>query len=124
MASSLPESDRCYPEPMQLTTETDLATVMRVMAQPESGLEIRDRVWLKITVPSAFIGSGICSDLVDWLFRHVEGFADRKESRKYASSLLKFGYIRHTVNKATFSEQCYYVFSETVNRESSLVYAC
>ena len=52
------------------------------------------------------------SDLVDWLHTHVEGFADRRDSRKYATNLLKAGYIRHTVNKVTFSEQCYYVFGE------------
>lgn len=52
------------------------------------------------------------SDVVDWLYHHVEGFTDRRESRKYASNLLKAGYIRHTVNKITFSEQCYYIFGD------------
>ena len=52
------------------------------------------------------------SDLVDWLHTHVEGFADRRDARKYACNLLKAGYIRHTVNKLTFSEQCYYVFGD------------
>lgn len=50
--------------------------------------------------------------MVDWLFHHVEGFADRREARKYASNLLKAGFIRHTVNKITFSEQCYYIFGD------------
>lgn len=50
--------------------------------------------------------------MVDWLFHHVEGFSDRREARKYASNLLKAGYIRHTVNKITFSEQCYYIFGD------------
>ena len=27
-------------------------------------------------------------------------------------SLLQAGFIRHTVNKITFSEQCYYVFGD------------
>ena len=57
-----------------------------------------------------FMSSG--SDVVDWLFHHVEGFSDRREARKYASNLLKAGYIRHTVNKITFSEQCYYIFGD------------
>ena len=26
------------------------------MAAPESGLEVRDRMWLKITIPNAFLG--------------------------------------------------------------------
>ena len=42
----------------------------------------------------------------------VDGLAERRDARKYASSLLKMGYIRHTVNKITFSEQCYYVFGD------------
>eukprot|EP00061_Rhincodon_typus_P012546 g38344.t1 len=84
----------------------DVVTIVKAMASPESGLEVRDRMWLKITIPNAFIGS----DVVDWLYNHVEGFPDRREARKYASNLLKAGYIRHTVNKITFSEQCYYIF--------------
>lgn len=57
------------------------------------------------------------SDVVDWLFHHVEGFADRREARKFASNLLKAGFIRHTVNKITFSEQCYYVFGDLSGSE-------
>ena len=49
---------------------------------------------------------------MEWLFSHVEGFADRRDARKYACNLLKAGFIRHTVNKITFSEQCYYVFGD------------
>ncbi|XP_067658540.1 segment polarity protein dishevelled homolog DVL-3-like isoform X7 [Haliotis cracherodii] len=106
LTSSIPESERF--DDLNLTVNTDMATVVKAMAQPDSGLEIRDRMWLKITIPNAFIGS----DLVDWLFTHVEGFADRRDARKYACNLLKAGYIRHTVNKLTFSEQCYYVFGD------------
>uniref|UniRef100_A0A672IXE5 Dishevelled segment polarity protein 3a n=1 Tax=Salarias fasciatus TaxID=181472 RepID=A0A672IXE5_SALFA len=91
-----------------LSIHSEMATVAKAMACPESGLEVRDRMWLKITIANAFIGS----DVVDWLFHHVEGFSDRREARKYASNLLKAGYIRHTVNKITFSEQCYYVFGD------------
>lgn len=74
---------------------------------------------------SVFIGRGCLfffsspgSDVVDWLYHHVEGFTDRREARKYASNLLKAGYIRHTVNKITFSEQCYYVFGDLSGSES------
>ncbi|XP_026232564.1 segment polarity protein dishevelled homolog DVL-3 [Anabas testudineus] len=91
-----------------LTIHSDMTAVVKVMANPESGLEVRDRMWLKITIPNAFIGS----DVVDWLHRNVEGFNDRREARKYAGNLLKAGFIRHTVNKVTFSEQCYYVFGD------------
>jgi segment polarity protein dishevelled len=50
--------------------------------------------------------------LVNWLFNNVDGFVNRNDARKYASSMLKAGYIRHTVHKLTFSEQCYYVFGD------------
>ncbi|XP_053423529.1 segment polarity protein dishevelled homolog DVL-2 isoform X1 [Nycticebus coucang] len=102
--SSLP--DGC--EGQGLSIHTDMASVTKAMAAPESGLEVRDRMWLKITIPNAFLGS----DVVDWLYHHVEGFPERREARKYASGLLKAGLIRHTVNKITFSEQCYYVFGD------------
>lgn len=29
--------------------------------------------------------------------------------------MLKAGYIKHTVNKTTFSEQCYYVFGDLLS---------
>merc|ERR1719273_1700837 len=81
------------------------------MQRADSGLEVRDRMWLKINIPQAFIGS----DVVNWLFSHVAGFADRRESRKYASQMLKAGSIRHTVSKSSFSEQCYYAFGDLAN---------
>uniref|UniRef100_A0A3B4ZNE9 Segment polarity protein dishevelled homolog DVL-3-like n=1 Tax=Stegastes partitus TaxID=144197 RepID=A0A3B4ZNE9_9TELE len=106
ISSSIPETERF--DDFHLSIHSDMATVAKAMACPESGLEVRDRMWLKITIANAFIGS----DVVDWLFHHVEGFSDRREARKYASNLLKAGYIRHTVNKITFSEQCYYIFGD------------
>ncbi len=60
----------------------------------------------------------IGSDVVEWLYHHIEGFQDRREARKYASNLLKAGFIRHTVNKITFSEQCYYIFGDFSNCEN------
>ena len=42
---------------LNLTINTDMATVVKAMASPDSGLEIRDRMWLKITIPNAFIGT-------------------------------------------------------------------
>uniref|UniRef100_A0A8C2H9L3 Dishevelled segment polarity protein 3b n=1 Tax=Cyprinus carpio TaxID=7962 RepID=A0A8C2H9L3_CYPCA len=100
-------------EDFHLSIHSDMAAVAKAMASSESGLEVRDRMWLKITIPNAFIGS----DVVDWLYHHVEGFTDRREARKYASNLLKAGYIRHTVNKITFSEQCYYIFGDLCGSE-------
>ncbi|XP_026143768.1 segment polarity protein dishevelled homolog DVL-3-like [Carassius auratus] len=114
ITSSIPETERF--EDFHLSIHSDMAAVAKAMASSESGLEVRDRMWLKITIPNAFIGS----DVVDWLFHHVEGFTDRREARKYASNLLKAGYIRHTVNKITFSEQCYYIFGDVCGNMASL----
>lgn len=36
--------------------KTDMATIVKVMKLPDSGLEIRDRMWLKITIANAVIG--------------------------------------------------------------------
>lgn len=58
--------------------------------------------------------------MVDWLYHNVEGFTDRREARKYASNLLKAGFIRHTVNKITFSEQCYYIFGDLCGNMANL----
>ncbi|XP_034813697.1 segment polarity protein dishevelled homolog DVL-3 isoform X2 [Pan paniscus] len=106
ITSSIPDTERL--DDFHLSIHSDMAAIVKAMASPESGLEVRDRMWLKITIPNAFIGS----DVVDWLYHNVEGFTDRREARKYASNLLKAGFIRHTVNKITFSEQCYYIFGD------------
>ena len=37
---------------------------------------------------------------------------DRRDARKYVTQMLKAGFIKHTVNKTTFSEQCYYTFCD------------
>ncbi|XP_037002790.2 segment polarity protein dishevelled homolog DVL-1 isoform X4 [Artibeus jamaicensis] len=103
-------------EEAPLTVKSDMAAVVRVMQLPDSGLEIRDRMWLKITIANAVIGA----DVVDWLYTHVEGFKERREARKYASSMLKRGFLRHTVNKVTFSEQCYYVFGDLCSNLEAL----
>uniref|UniRef100_A0A8C6WNF6 Dishevelled segment polarity protein 2 n=1 Tax=Neogobius melanostomus TaxID=47308 RepID=A0A8C6WNF6_9GOBI len=111
-SSSVTETERF--DDFNLSLHSDMASVAKAMASPESGLEVRDRMWLKITIPNAFLGS----DVVEWLFHHIEGFTDRREARKYASNLLKAGFIRHTVNKITFSEQCYYVFGDLSDCEN------
>uniref|UniRef100_A0A803SNP5 Dishevelled segment polarity protein 1 n=1 Tax=Anolis carolinensis TaxID=28377 RepID=A0A803SNP5_ANOCA len=114
LTSSIPDSEKLDETP--LTVKSDMATIVKVMQLPDSGLEIRDRMWLKITISNAVIGA----DVVDWLYTHVEGFKDRREARKYASSMLKHGYLRHTVNKITFSEQCYYVFGDLCGNLAAL----
>uniref|UniRef100_A0A2I3M6S2 Dishevelled segment polarity protein 1 n=1 Tax=Papio anubis TaxID=9555 RepID=A0A2I3M6S2_PAPAN len=114
LTSSVPGAPQLEEAP--LTVKSDMGAVVRVMQLPDSGLEIRDRMWLKITIANAVIGA----DVVDWLYTHVEGFKERREARKYASSLLKHGFLRHTVNKITFSEQCYYVFGDLCSNLATL----
>ncbi|XP_066153828.1 segment polarity protein dishevelled homolog DVL-3 isoform X1 [Euwallacea fornicatus] len=120
IASTIPANEReCLlgsdlAEP--LTINSPMSEIVQAMQRPDSGLEIRDRMWLKITIPNAFIGT----DMIDWLLTHVEGFQERRDARKYASNLLKAGFIRHTVNKITFSEQCYYIFGDLCSAMSNL----
>ncbi|XP_077007722.1 segment polarity protein dishevelled homolog DVL-1 isoform X2 [Tamandua tetradactyla] len=114
LASSVPGAPQLEEAP--LTVKSDMGAVVRAMQLPDSGLEIRDRMWLKITIANAVIGA----DVVDWLYAHVDGFKDRREARRYAGSMLKRGFLRHTVNKVTFSEQCYYVFGDLCSHLAAL----
>lgn len=82
--------------------------IVSAMKKIDSGLEIRDRLWLKITIPNAFIGS----DLVNWIMENVDGINDRREARKFIGNMLRKNFIKHTVNKLTFSENSYYQFGE------------
>ncbi|RWS27003.1 Segment polarity protein dishevelled-like protein DVL-3 [Leptotrombidium deliense] len=117
ITSSLPESERPLQlEHTELTVEMDMLTIAKAMAAHDSGLDVKDRMWLKIMFPNAFLGS----DVVEWLYTHVAGFQDRREARKYAAQMLKNSYIKHTVNKNSFSEQCYYVFGEVVTCVSAI----
>ena len=50
-------------EDLNLTINTDMATIVKALAQPDSGLEIRDRMWLKIVIPNAFIGETSVGEL-------------------------------------------------------------
>lgn len=96
---------------IQLTTKMEMLSIARAMSAPNSGLEIKDRVWLKITLSNAFLGS----DVVDWLNKNVQGIGSHKEAKKYAEGLLKNGYIRHPLRvPSSFSKQCYYTFSDLV----------
>ncbi|KAK6052182.1 domain found in Dishevelled, Egl-10, and Pleckstrin [Cooperia oncophora] len=94
----------------RLSITMDPVIILRALARPDSGLQVKNRKWLKILVPMSFIGR----DLVDWLLEHVEDLSDRKAARHYAAELLKAGLIRHVVSKLTFTEKCYYVFGDAV----------
>ncbi|CAJ0581415.1 unnamed protein product, partial [Mesorhabditis spiculigera] len=90
---------------LRLDTNTDKKRVVEAMVMRGSGLDIKDRTWLKIPVPNAFLGK----ELLDWLLEHVEGLRERRDARRYAMELLNEKLIAHVVNKCTFTEQCYYV---------------
>lgn len=93
----------------QLTREMDMMLIAKCMAKADSDLEIKEREWLKVKIPDAFLGS----DAVNWLYTHVQGFKKKKEAEEYAAEMLKMGLIRHTVNKTSFSKKRYYVFDES-----------
>lgn len=96
-------------EPIRERLDRDnLEEIVKAMTKPDSGLEIRDRMWLKITIPKAFIGA----DAVNWVLENVDDVNDRREARRLVSAMLRNNLIKHTVNKLTFSEQCYYVLSD------------
>lgn len=40
----------------RLNVNMPYKVIVGAMRKPDSGLEIRDRLWLKITLPNAFIG--------------------------------------------------------------------
>lgn len=85
---------------------TDIKDIIQHMVTPEFGLEIKDREWLQITIPKAFIGN----QLVNWLKRNVYGFSNNREAKRFASRMLKEGYIKDPISKKSFSSKSYYTF--------------
>ncbi|CAF5162468.1 unnamed protein product, partial [Rotaria sp. Silwood1] len=83
---------------LNLTGNSDMAIIVQAMAEPDSGLDIRD-----IILPKSFLGS----DLVNCLFENVDGFVGRDDARAYAARMLKMGYIRHPFHKSSFPERAY-----------------
>lgn len=91
-----------------------METICRSLQQPNSGLDIRDRLWLKILLKKSFLGS----DLVHWLYQNVDGFIDKQDAKDYAAALLDRGYIRHPIVGLLtrgFSKSCYYVFGRSLH---------
>lgn len=86
---------------------TDLKEIVQHMRMPGIGLDIRDREWLKIHIPKAFLGS----DLVTWLYRNVYEFSNEREAKKFAGRMLKEGFIRDPISKKSFSCKSYYTFA-------------
>jgi len=57
--------------------------------------------------------------MVDWLLDKVEGFQNRRDAKKYAEGLVKATFVKHTLRRTTFSEQCYYAFNDDINSISA-----
>ncbi|XP_031824619.1 segment polarity protein dishevelled homolog DVL-3 [Sarcophilus harrisii] len=99
IASSIPDTERL--DDFHLSIHSDMATIVKAMASPESGLEVRDRMWLKITIPNAFIGK-LGSQRRRWAEAGggpSQGFTDPVRKRP-ANRESAFPHV----NKITFSE--------------------
>lgn len=53
LVSSIPESER---DLVKLNLQSPMYRVAKAMAAKDSGLEVKDRIWLKMTIPKSFIG--------------------------------------------------------------------
>ncbi len=53
LVSSIPESER---DLVKLSLQSPMYRVSKAMAAKDSGLEVKDRMWLKMTIPKSFIG--------------------------------------------------------------------
>lgn len=92
----------------------DLNDIMYHLKSPDIGLEIKDRDWLKIHIPNAFLGS----DLITWLERNVYGFNSNREVKKFAAKMLKERFIRDPISpNKSFSSRSYYTL--TTSRENT-----
>lgn len=101
-----------YPLPFPLLYPPSPPISSSSLLFPPPPLPFPPFLLLSSLLPSHLLPLSPGSSAVDWLFSHVEGFIDRRHSKRYASLMLKDGYIKHTVNKISFSEQCYYVFGD------------
>uniref|UniRef100_A0A914MEI6 DEP domain-containing protein n=1 Tax=Meloidogyne incognita TaxID=6306 RepID=A0A914MEI6_MELIC len=99
LEESSPHLD-CHPPLIQLPLHAamDPKIILFRMVEFDSGLEIRNRKWLKIPVPMSFIVDqlnklielkffGLYSgdEMIDWLISNVQGFRDRRHARSFAS---------------------------------------
>lgn len=113
---TLPNSQLSHPSDLSpplphLSVDSESELIALTMANPKNKLDVRERIWLKIRIPYAFIGS----DAIEWLYKHVEGLKDKKAAKKLASRLLKEGFIEHSVSQSRdFSKNRYYIFSDDV----------
>lgn len=92
---------------LRLSKDTnDLKDIVMHMKMPTVGLDIKDRQWLKINIPSAFLGA----DLMKWLERNVQGFVNEYDARKFAIRMLEEGIIQDPLSANQFSPKSFYTF--------------
>lgn len=56
----------------QLHVNSDMQVIVKALASSDSGLDVRDRMWLKITIPNAFIGRLIALHLDSGLEKKLD----------------------------------------------------
>lgn len=91
----------------KINKTADIKEIIQHLKFPNYGIDIKDREWLKIKIPKAFLGS----QLVNWLERNVYGFSNSREAKKFATKMLKDGFIRDPISKKSFSSKSYYTFT-------------
>jgi len=103
-----PEVTTGHFEVPPLSIQTSMRTMIKIMSDKRSGLDIHDRTWFRQVIPNAFLGA----DLVDWLHDHVTGLEDRRDAKQYACTLFKGQLIKLTIQARAgkFSEKSYYRF--------------
>lgn len=84
----------------------DIHTIFTTLRNNPTGLEVKDREWLRVIIKDAFLGS----DLIRWLSRNVYGFNSRREVKTYANQMLSLGLIKNPMTSGSFSERCFYTF--------------
>ncbi|XP_036354937.1 segment polarity protein dishevelled homolog DVL-3-like [Octopus sinensis] len=98
-----------------LSINSDMFIIVANMLRSDipHSLPIRDRVWLKMPISNAFLGS----DLIVWLLQNVAGIRRRKEALAYAMTMLDTGFIRSAIlsdKKQDFSQQRYYMIAPPI----------
>lgn len=96
---------------LNLTSKTGIDIIAAYMRHAESGIQVADRQWLKVTIRQAFLGS----DLLKWLQNCVGGLRKPRDARNYANKLLALGFIVSAIpcdeKRRAFSEQRYYRYA-------------
>ena len=91
-----------------LSIDTPMRSVIKLINNPLSNLKIKDRNWLRVVIKNSFLGA----DLVDWLHENVVGLEDRRDAKTYAATLFQGQMVRGTVQarRDRFSEKSLYCF--------------